>query len=172
MSESYIKRIKRANNFTIIGNNIFSSGLSIESVGVICYILHLPDDWIIRRVQLMKHFNIGRDKMNRIFGELKSVGYLAELSKIRGKNGKFDGINYIVYDEPNIINHHTEKPRTAEPLHGKPTTTKNYLNKELSKQRTILQRTNNNAEPKNYQQERQNFFDDRYIDNMDLLKFK
>lgn len=98
----------------------------------------------------MSHFKIGRDKLDRIFKELRTSGYLAEVLKVRGAGGKFDGVNYIVYDSP--IDHTTEKPLTdnqytgkpltGKPYNGKPTRTKDYLNKELIVPITNLPKTN------------------------------
>jgi hypothetical protein len=155
MKESLIKRTKRVKNFTHLGNEIFASNLSPESLGILCYILHLPDDWIVRKKQLMSHFSIGRDKVNNVFKELKEAGYIAEVIKIRGNGGKFDGVNYVVYDSP--FDRNTEKPYsgkpvtgepltgnqyTGEPHNGKTTTTKNYPNKELIVPITNLPKTN------------------------------
>ncbi len=159
MPDSYIKRTKRNKNFTTLGNNLFSSGLSAESLGILCFILHLPDDWVLRKGHLQKQFKIGRDKMTRIFKELKEKGYLADLLYIKGEDGKFDGAHYIIYDEPikednkvldkanNVIeadslktrtpenqstrNQYTGNQSTQDQCTGKPTHTKDYNNKEL-----------------------------------------
>jgi len=158
MKESLIKRTKRVKNFTHLGNEIFASNLSAESLGVLCYVLHLPDDWIVRKKQLMSHFGMGRDKVNNIFKELKEAGYIAEVIKIRGNGGKFDGVNYIVYDSP--FDRNTEKPYSGKPVTGEPCTgnqytgephngettpTKNYINKELIIPITNLPKTNINV---------------------------
>lgn len=150
MKESYIKRTRRTRNFTHLGNEIFSSNLSPEALGILCYILHLPDDWILRKKQLMSHFKIGRDKLDRVFKELRTTGYIAEVIKVRGAGGKFDGVNYIVYDSPidNTTgkpltgNQYTGKPLTDKPYNGKTTPTKDYHNKELTLPITNSPRTN------------------------------
>jgi hypothetical protein len=143
MKQSYIKRTRREKNFTHLGNEVFKSNLSPESLGVLCYILHLPDDWILRKKQLMSHFKIGRDKIDRIFKELGAAGYLAELIKLRGENGKFEGVNYIIYDKPMVKDGQPEVgspqavlpeaglPYAVKPYSGKTAPTKNYLDKEL-----------------------------------------
>jgi hypothetical protein len=158
MSESYIKRTKRNKNFTTLGNSIFSAGLSAESLGVLCFILHLPDDWMLRKGHLQKHFKIGRDKMTRIFKELKAKGYLADLMYVKGEGGKFDGAHYIVYDEPPSDDIKTEKiitdkletgslkTRTPENQYtGNHTDTKDYINKELIIQNTNQQKQQSSA---------------------------
>lgn len=150
MSDALIKRTKREKNFSIIGNEIFNCGLKADALGVLVYILHLPDDWILRKTQLCLYFKIGRDKMDRIFKELKDAGFIGDVVLIRGASGKFDGVNYLVYDTPIIrttenpatVNHTTGKPLTENPCHGKSAHTKNYiLDKELSIQSTNIQST-------------------------------
>lgn len=82
----------------------------------------------------MKLFNIGRDKTDRIFKELKSKGYIADIIRVRNKEGKYDGVHYLVYDNPDTHtteNHATENHATENQCTGKHTTTKNEYYKEL-----------------------------------------
>lgn len=98
----------------------------------------------------MSHFNIGRDKLDRVFKELQSSGYLVEIIKLRGSGGKFEGVSYIVYDlpinrtteNPHAVNHTTGKPHAVKPCYGKPTSTKYYSNKELIELITNSPKTN------------------------------
>lgn len=151
MSDSLIKRTKRDKNFSVIGNEVFNCVLKADTLGVLVYILHLPDDWILRKTQLCSRFNMGRDKMDRIFKELKAAGFIGDIVMVRGTSGKFDGVNYLVYDypinrtteKPLTDNHTTEKPLTENPWYGKSDSTKNYNTyKELIVQRTNIQSTN------------------------------
>jgi hypothetical protein len=129
MAESYIKRTKSSHGFTILQNDIFKSGLSLEALGIICFILQLPDDWVLRKSHLMKLFNIGRDKTDRIFKELKSKGYIADVVRVRNADGRYDGVHYLVYDTPH--SHHTENHTTENQYTGKHATTNNEYYKEL-----------------------------------------
>lgn len=149
MSESLIKRTKRKANFTILGNHIFKSSMSAEAIGVLTFILHLPDDWVLRKNHLQKRFNMGRDKMSRIFKELRDNGYLADLVRVNGKGGKFEGSHYIVYDEPETSVLETGSLKNRQSVNqcpGKPTSTKNYIDKELIELNTNTQRTNSTKE--------------------------
>ena len=105
----------------------------------------------------MKTFNIGRDKMDRIFREIKSKGYLADVLNVK-LNGKYNGVHYVVYDEPLTALPPTEKPCPEKPCPEKPTTTKNVLYKELS-----LLRTNNTKEKSAKKA------DNKVLDNLDFL---
>jgi hypothetical protein len=60
-------------NFTVIPNAIFEdSRLSIEAKGALGYLLSRPHDWLVRLTYLGRALSIGRDKMERIIGELLS----------------------------------------------------------------------------------------------------
>lgn len=137
MSNNLIKRTKRKDNFTILMNEVFQSKLQADSLGILCYILSLPDDWVLHKTHLMKHFCIGREKMDRVFKELEASGFMLAMDMIRTKEGKFIGRSYIVYDSPIQTEPIPAKPLSAKPLTARPTSNKNLSNKEL-----ILQRTN------------------------------
>lgn len=119
-NKSLIKRVKRNVNFTHLSNEVFNAGLSPDSLGVLCYILHLPDDWIIHKTHLQKVFKIGRERMDRIFNEIEKSGFLISTDMIRS-GGKFIGRNYFFYDEPQ------NKPMLSEPLSAKPTAANTQL---------------------------------------------
>lgn len=157
MSDSLIKRTKRERNFSILGNEIFNCGLKADTLGVLAYILHLPDNWIIRKTQLCAHFKIGREKIDRIFKDLKEAGFIADIMLVRGPSGRFDGVNYLVYDvpidrttgKPATVNRATGKPLTEKPYHGKSARTNNYiLDKELNIPSTNITSTNNSTSTK------------------------
>lgn len=52
--------------------------LSSEALGVLVFILSLPEDWIIRAAQIRRKFNIGKVVQQRIFRELERAGYLVK----------------------------------------------------------------------------------------------
>ena len=145
MSDNIIKRKRRKGNFTVLGNHIFTSDMSAETIGILCFVLHLPDDWVLRKSHLMKKFKMGRDKMSKIFKELKANGYVTDLVRTAGADGKFNGSHYIVYDEPITGAPETGSLKNRQSVNQcteKPTTTKYYDNKELSILSTNVQSTN------------------------------
>lgn len=77
----------------------------------------------------MKTFNIGRDKMDRIFKELKSKGYIDDI-RVRNEEGRYNGVNYLVYENPE--NHTPENHTPENQCTGNPTTTNKEYNKELN----------------------------------------
>lgn len=119
MSETYIKRTKRDRNFTIVNNDVFKQKMSLQAVGLICYILSLPDDWKIRKTELSSHFSNGRDSTIKAFNDLMKAGYI-EKRNIKTEHGKFAGVEYLVYDEPVLKQPFTENPETGNPSPGNP----------------------------------------------------
>lgn len=114
--------------------------MSLQSVGLICYILSLPDDWKIRKTELASHFTNGRDSTIKAFNDLMKAGYI-EKKEIK-INGKFAGVEYLVYDEPINVptanvspfteNPETEKPETEKPSLQRTNVTKNGGTKLVS----------------------------------------
>jgi hypothetical protein len=71
--------IRNANKdrFTVIDNKLLEdSRLTWEARGVLSYLLSKPDGWVIRPAHLRAAGNAGKDKLQRIFRELKALGYL------------------------------------------------------------------------------------------------
>ena len=101
MGNSLFKRTRSTlkDRFLIVQNDILQNkNLSFEAKGFLCYILSLPDDWIIYKSKIQKDYNIGRTKLDRVLKELKSEGYMAEIEMVRNDKGKFSGVNYLFYD--------------------------------------------------------------------------
>ena len=103
MGANLIKRTKRNDNFTIVNNDILrNANMSFEAKGMLCYILSLPDDWILHTTKLMSDFKIGRHYLKRCFGEIEKCGYMAKVGIVKGKGGRFEGYSYMFYDTPII----------------------------------------------------------------------
>jgi hypothetical protein len=121
-------------NFLIAHNKLVQNkNMSFQAKGLLVMLLSLPSDWVLHKSWIMKEYKIGRDKLNSMFNELKENGYLIEVEMIR-KKGKFVGMNYMIYDEPQnnvkeispmYQNPSTANPHTAEPHTVNGTTTKN-----------------------------------------------
>lgn len=95
-----IKRTKRKKNYTNIDNKVLiSKNLSFEAKGFLCYIIMLPDDWILHKNVVMKEFKIGRVYLDRIFDELEREGYMVSTEMVKTSEGKFEGKSYHFYEE-------------------------------------------------------------------------
>lgn len=95
-----IKRTKRTTNFSIISNDIVRhEKLSFGAKGLLCYILSLPDDWVLHKSYVQNTFKVGKHILRKLFDELEAEGYMHSLSMIHA-NGRWQGRNYMFYDVP------------------------------------------------------------------------
>lgn len=84
-----IKKERLTKNFASIPNALFEEKeLSLDTIGVLVYLLSLPKDWEVRADHIRKKFGIGKDKQQRIFKELEDAGYLVR-EKVRGAYGRW-----------------------------------------------------------------------------------
>ena len=108
-------RIKKSANYSVIHNTpINDKNLSCESLGVLTYLLSKPDGWVVRNHEIRQRFNLGRDKLARIFNELAKAGYMERI-KTRSDSGRW------IWDT--TINEHGTidgKPVDGKPVDGKP----------------------------------------------------
>lgn len=96
-----IIRVKSEKGFTIIPNVVFNSGLSLRSIGLLSYILHLPDDWVLYKSWLYDNMPCdGRDSINTAWNQLTEKGFIVIERSKGGGRGNLPEINYKVYDKP------------------------------------------------------------------------
>ena len=125
-----IYKSKDCEKFTTIPNaTVQNVELSFEARGVLAHILSLPDNWEIHKTWLLKQSpNCGRDKLNRIFSELKEKGYIAKKQR-RSECGKTaDGWDWYVYAYPVTAGDTAEKPKlekSRSPVERETRTTEN-----------------------------------------------
>ena len=88
------------NNFTPISNKLFTDeSISLDTVGLICYLVHLPPDWIIYKEHIqnqMQQRGCGGTKFKRMWKEAKDSGYIIQ-KKIRTEEGTYD-YQYVISD--------------------------------------------------------------------------
>lgn len=95
---SILRRV-HSNNFTIVGNAcLCDETLSAEALGVICYLIGRPHDWVVQPGQLATRFNCGRDRIQRIVRELIEQGYIIRAQRRANDTGAFLGMEYVVLD--------------------------------------------------------------------------
>lgn len=84
-----IKKEKLHANFTLIPNSILrDSQLPLDTIGLLVYLLSLPEDWVIRATQIQQEFGIGREKRQRMYKQLEHAGHLVQLNG-RGIDGRW-----------------------------------------------------------------------------------
>lgn len=96
-----IIRVKSEKGFTTIPNIVFKSGLSLRATGLLTYILHLPDDWVLFKTWLYENLpNDGRDAVKTAWKELEENGFIVKERTGSYGKGKMPETNYLVYDNP------------------------------------------------------------------------
>jgi len=87
-------------NFTSISNLLLrNENISLETVALVSYIVHLPPDWIIYKSHIEKEMlkrGCGGTKFRRIWKEAKEHGYIIQ-NKFRVEGGRYD-YHYEVSD--------------------------------------------------------------------------
>lgn len=130
-------------NFTMIPNDaILDERLTIGARWLLCYLLSRPNDWEVRIADIQKKGAVGREKAYAMVKELIGLGWIRK-DEARQKDGKWNGIEYVVMMEPEIAvvakTPFPENPHTAEPLAAN-----HHLTKDLPLPNT--ERTNISAD--------------------------
>ena len=121
-----IFKIHHQTRFASIPNaTLRDKRLSIESRGVLAYLLTHDDKFELSFVFLQRELGIGRDKLKNIVRELKQSGYLC-LVAAHNKKGSFDGQEWFVFAESQnadftiqSFNRLTEKPSDVKTVRRK-----------------------------------------------------
>jgi hypothetical protein len=108
-----IIKSKHASDYTIIPNIVFKSGLSMDAIGLLAYLLSLPHDWVVYKTTLHLQMDCGKTKLDGAFKELQATGFILSVRKQKS-NGKIE-YEHIVYDKPYNGEPLTEKPYTEKP---------------------------------------------------------
>lgn len=93
-------RIEKVTNFTMLSNYHLLDGLSLKAMGLLSYILNLPDDWQSFSVDFFRSkFNDGRTAITSALKELQEHHYI-QISQSRNKNGTLGKSIYTIYEYP------------------------------------------------------------------------
>jgi hypothetical protein len=93
-----VRREHRA-QFTIVPNAMFlDERLSIEAKGVLGFLLSRPHKWQVRLDHVGRTLRIGRKKLQRIFRELISAGYVTREQRRILDDQRFAEMDYVVRD--------------------------------------------------------------------------
>ena len=121
-----IKKLQKG--FTQISNNLINdSNLSMQAIGLFCYIWSKPDDWEYHKNEIMKRFNCGKNALTTAIDSLQKNNYLF-IATTRGEDGKFTKSIWYLSDEgkakEQVDNVFTKKPNTEKPQAENPHTEK------------------------------------------------
>ena len=101
-----IVRREHRDNFTIVPNAVFlDERLSVEAKGVLGFLLSRPHAWQVRLEHIGRTLRVGRKKLQRIFRELISAGYVTREQKRILDGHRFGEMDYVLRDVPGSTNH-------------------------------------------------------------------
>lgn len=120
MSTIRVKHGRENPYFSMARETAQDRRLSYEARGMLGYLLSKPDDWTLQKSDLQMDNTedsdlptCGRDKVNRIVGELLMHKYLKQI-ETRNEQGQFN-YEWTVYETPYTENPLTVKPHTVKP---------------------------------------------------------
>ena len=95
-------RIEKQKNYTVMSNHhLKNAALSLKAKGLLSQMLSLPDDWDYSLKGLAKINKESIDAIRTAVWELEKAGYIVR-SQGHGERGKFSGIEYIIYETPQL----------------------------------------------------------------------
>ena len=110
-----ILRHEHKQDFTVIPNSVFKSGLSLKGMGLLCLLISLPERWNFSTAGLCAICSSdGRDSICKGLKELEASRYLVR-SQRRTATGRTDGVEWVVSDVPLSENPETGNPNTGNP---------------------------------------------------------
>lgn len=105
-----IVRVEKSKDYTTLSNYHFRDKiLSLKAIGLLSFMLSLPDNWDFSIEGLDKVLKDGRTSIANALKELEDNGFLVR-NQLRNDNGSFGGIEYIVYEQPKGNKPIVEKP--------------------------------------------------------------
>lgn len=134
MGQGRINRIRKESNFVLVDTGyVRNPNLSAKAKGVLTYILSLPDDWVLYKSELPKHFTDGKDSIRGALKELEAHGYLTQEEQ-RDEKGRILHHNITVYEVPIHGGFSaTGKPQRVNRNGKSATTNINLTNNDLTK---------------------------------------
>lgn len=92
--------VHKTQNYTVMSNYHFrNNSLSFKAMGLLSFMLSLPDDWDFSVEGLAKCARDGRDSISAGLKELEEAGHLVR-RQVRGEHGRIIDIEYDLYEEP------------------------------------------------------------------------
>lgn len=153
-----IMRVHKTDNYTVMSNNHFKEReMSLKAKGLLSLMLSLPNSWDYSISGLVKLSKDGKDGVMSALGELEKFGYLQRV-RIKDSKGKFSGIEYNIYEQPQeafpiadnpiSANQNEDKPISEKPpqLNTKGLNTKEVNTKGLNTNKDIYREALNNIQ--------------------------
>ena len=96
-------RVNKTQDYTVMSNyHLRDENLSLKAVGLMSWMLSLPDNWNFTTEGIVKCRKEGRDAIRGALKELEDAGYLV-IEHGKDKGGKFT-TSYTLYEQPKTTN--------------------------------------------------------------------
>lgn len=106
-------KIEKNKNYTIMSNyHLRDKNLSFKAKGLLSFMLSLPEDWDYSLNGLVAVSKESKKAIRGIINELREHGYLVT-EQARGEKGYYK-YNYIIYEEPHIVEIEKNNPDTQK----------------------------------------------------------
>ena len=103
MNTGQIVKGKRKHDFAVIPNEIAQSKeLTMEEKGMLCFLLSLPENWVLYKKNLYDQMPDAKNAVDRVFKCLQEKGYILSCRQIDSSTNRMVGWNHIVYDTPQL----------------------------------------------------------------------
>ena len=103
MNTGQIVKGKRKHDFAVIPNEIAQSKeLTMEEKGMLCFLLSLPENWVLYKKNLYDQMPDAKNAVDRVFKSLQEKGYVLSCRQIDPATNRMVGWNHIVYDAPQL----------------------------------------------------------------------
>ncbi|MBA4535503.1 helix-turn-helix domain-containing protein [Brevibacillus halotolerans] len=153
--KTIVRVIKRENPFVQIDKTpINDERLSWKAKGLLVYLISKPDNWTVVMEDLIKKAKDGRDSVKAGLRELEAAGYISRRQS-RDENGKFDKMEFLIYEVPQTFDNtdllpEAENPPTGKSVNGKSVNGKSVNGKSVNgKSATTNNDFNKNHLPNN-----------------------
>ena len=113
-------RVERNRNYTVMANyHLQDKNLSLKAKGLLSLMLSLPDTWDYTLKGLSYICKEGVDAIRSALQELIKAGYVI-CSRVRNAFGQLKGADYVIYEQPQLVEKAEKSPLLAQPAQDKP----------------------------------------------------
>jgi hypothetical protein len=92
MNTGQIVKGKRKHDFAIIPNEISQSKeLTMEEKGMLCFLLSLPENWVLYKKNLYDQMPDGKNAVDRVFKSLQEKGYVLSCRQVDAATNRMVG---------------------------------------------------------------------------------
>lgn len=103
---------KEGRQYTVLPTDVIGLIQTGDALAIWCYLQSKPQDWVIRKSDLMKRLDIGRVRYMDAMRHLRDLGLIDYIAN-QGEAGKLAGRVLICVDSPR----HTETSSSVKPRH-------------------------------------------------------